>query len=320
MKAVYYEEFGDAGVLKVGERPVPDPAPNEVLIQVGAVSVNPIDRRLRSGELQEFFQREWPITPGWDVAGRIAKVGADVKDWKVGDEVLALAFNWKLGAGTYAEYAPVEADHITAKPAHLSYVEAACIPLVSLTAWQSLDEYAQTQSGQTVFIQAGAGGLGGVAIQMAKHLGARVYTTCRAANADYVKSLGADVAIDYSTADYFKVLKELEPEGVDVVLELLLNDIVIENAIHLAKPGGVVVYMNNEPPEMPEVAQKGLKTQFFHHRADGEMLTKLVKFYTDGIVKLPEIEVMPLEEAAKAHRRSESGRTRGKIALKVADL
>ena len=320
MKAVYYEEFGDASVLKIGERPVPEPAANEVVLQVGAVSVNPIDRRLRNGELQDFFTRTWPITPGWDVAGRIVSLGTDVTGWKTGDEVVGLAFNWKLGAGTYAEYAPIDSASIAAKPQTLSFEEAACIPLVGLTAWQSLCEFGGLKAGQTVFIQAGAGGLGNAAIQIAKHLGAYVYTTCRAENANYVKEFGADTVIDYQQSNYFDVIKSKEPEGVDIVLELLLQDEVIENAVRMARDGAVVVYMNNEPPEMPEIAEKNIKTQFMHHRADGEMLQSVVDLYANGSLKLPEIKTLCLEDAIAAHRLSEAGHTRGKIVLKVADL
>ena len=320
MKAVYYDDFGDANVLNVGDRPIPEPGPGEVLLQVGAASVNPIDRRLRAGELQHFFERAWPITPGWDVSGKIVKLGPDVEGWKEGDEVMGLAFNWKLGAGTYAEYAPISVDSMTAKPKAFSHVEAACIPLVNLTAWQTLVEYGELKAGQKVFVQAGAGGLGAASIQIAKHFGAHVYTTCRAENEAYVKGFGADVVIDYTKVNYYDALKEMEPDGVDIVLELLLRDDITKNAIHLAKQNGVVVYLNNEPPDMPEVAAKNIKTQFFHHRADGAMLKTIVELYENGTLKLPEIKVMSLDDAVEAHKLSEAGRTRGKVALKIADI
>ena len=320
MKAVYYEEFGGADVLKVGERPMPKIEPNEVLVQMAAASINPIDRRLRGGELQDFFQREWPITPGWDMSGRIAKVGDDVKDWKEGDDIIGLAFNWKLGNGTNAEYAPVAADSITAKPKNATFSQAACIPLVGLTAWQSLFEYGEVKEGQKVFIQAGAGGLGNIAIQLAKHAGAHVYTTSREANHAYLKSLGADEVIDYTKEDYFSIMQEKEPDGVDVVLELLLNNTVVANAIHMAKKNGCVVYMNNEPPDMREIAWKNIKTQFFHHQADGATLTKLVELYENGTLKYPEIQEISMDELADAHKKSEQGGVPGKVVLKIADL
>lgn len=320
MKAVYYEKFGAPDVLKIGERPVPEPAADEVLVQVAAAGVNPIDRRLRNGELQEFFQRDWPITPGWDFSGRIVKVGTGVSGWKAGDDIVGLAFTWFLHHGTYAEYVPVKVASIARKPRRFSFTDAAALPLVSLTAWESLAEYAELKSGQTVLIQAGAGGVGSVAIPIAKHLGAKVYTTTRAANFDYVRSRGADHAIDYTQTDYVKAIREREPEGLDAVLETLTGDAVVEAAIRLVKTGGTVIYMNNEPPDMPEIAARRIKTKFLHHRPDGQSLARLMELYDSGALPLPPVEVLPLEAAVDAHRQSESRQTRGKLVLRVADL
>ncbi|HLF30948.1 MAG TPA: NADP-dependent oxidoreductase, partial [Xanthomonadales bacterium] len=253
MRAVFYEKFGGPEVLQIGERPMPQPAADEVLVQVAAAGVNPIDRRLRSGELQEYFVREWPIIPGWDVSGRIVKIGKAVDGWKEGDEIAGLAFVWTLHHGTYADYVPVKATSIARKPENLSFHDAAALPLVSLTAWESLAEYARLQPGQSVLIQAGAGGLGSMSIAIARHLGATIYTTAREENFDYVRGRGADHVIDYTKTDYAQYIREREPEGLDVVLESLTGDGVIENAISLVKPGGTVAFMNNEPPDMPEI-------------------------------------------------------------------
>ena len=320
MKAIFYEKFGDADVLQIGELPKPKPATDEVLVQVGAASVNPIDRRLRNGELQDFFKREWPITPGWDVAGRITEIGDEVTNWQVGDDIVGLAFTWLLHHGTYAEYVPVKVASIAPKPEQFSFTEAAALPLVSLTAWESLAEYANLQSGQTVLIQAGAGGLGSVAISIAKYLGATVYTTAREANHDYVGNRGADHIIDYTQTDYSSYIQQHEPEGLDVVLETLGTNPDINNAIHLVKPGGTVVYLNNEPPDMPEIGQNNINTKFLHHRPDGESLRALMELYQNDTLPLPEINIMSLDDAVEAHRMSESGQTRGKIVLKVQDV
>jgi NADPH2:quinone reductase len=318
MKAIFYEQHGTAEVLQVGERPTPEPQDNEVLVEVVATSVNPIDRRLRSGELQEYITRTFPVVPGWDLAGKIAKVGAKVTDWQVGDEVLGLAFTWSIQHGSYAEYCPNDTASITEKPASISFEQAAALPLVSLTAWQALSEFGELKAGQSVFIQAGAGGVGSVAIPMAKHLGAKVYTTTSAKNHDYVKSLGADVIIDYNADDYESALRQHETNGVDLVLEALLGNGTAEAAIRLTKDGGRVAYMNNEPPEMDEIKLRNIKAEFLHHRPDGAMLRELVDLYESGKISLPKVQVRPLEEAMDAHLESEKGHTQGKIVLRVS--
>jgi len=273
---------------------------------------------LRSGELQEYIKRTFPVVPGWDLSGRIAKVGAKVTNWQVGDEVLGLAFTWSIQHGSYAEYCPIDAASIARKPESIGFEQAAALPLVSLTAWQSLKEFGQLEAGQSVFIQAGAGGVGSVAIPMAKYLGAKVYTTCSAKNRDYVKSLGADVIIDYNAEEYVSVLGQHEPDGVNMVLEALLGNGTAEAAIRLTKDGGCVAYMNNEPPEMDEIERRNIKAKFLHHRPDGEMLKELVDLYQSGKIGLPKVHVRPLEEAKDAHLVSESGHTQGKVVLRIS--
>jgi len=307
-------------VLRYGDLPIPEPAPDEVLVRVAAAGVNPIDRRLRAGELQEYFTRAFPITPGWDFSGRIERAGSAVSGWQPGDAVLGLAFTWHLHGGTCAEYACVRAESLAAKPADLSWHQAAALPLVSLTAWQALQEYANVQPGQSVLIQAGAGGVGSVAIPMAKHLGARVHATCGSANVDYVRSLGADHVIDYSRTDYARAIREREPDGLDVIIEALTGEPCITTAVRLTRTGGTVVYLNNEPPDLPEIRARGIRSTFLHHRADGPMLAELVGLFVGGTLPVPPIAVRPLAEAAEAHRVSERGHTRGKVVLHVQDL
>lgn len=317
MKAAFYTEHGSADVLQFGELPMPPIADDEVLVEIAAAGVNPIDRRLRSGELQEYITRTFPVVPGWDLAGRIVRTGAAVSNWNVGDAVAGLAFTWSIQHGTYAQYAPVNASSIAAKPASLSFIEAAALPLVSLTAWQSLSEFADLQSGQSVLIQAGAGGVGGAAIAIAKYLGATVYTTASARNHAYVRALGADHVIDYTTTDYVDYLREHEPAGVDAVLESILDERTIAAAIEIVKPGGTVAYMNNEPPDIPAVQKKNIKTEFIHHRPDGASLAMLLDLFARDVLPLPEIDTLPLTAAGDAQRRSESGRTRGKLVLEI---
>jgi len=320
MQAAYYETHGNPEVLQLGELPVPELADDEVLVKVAAAGVNPIDRRLRAGELTEYITRTFPVTPGWDLAGRIVKLGAGVSGWNVGDEVVGLAFTWSIQHGTNAEYAPVKAASIAVKPENLSFDQAGALPLVSLTAWQALAEFGNLQAGQTILIQAGAGGLGSVAIPIARHLGAKVYATCSEKNADYVRSRGGDHVIDYQRSDYVSVLGEMEPGGLDMVLESLLSDATTEAAIRLVKPGGTVAFMNNEPPDMPEIEARQIKTEFLHHRPDGDSLAGLMKLYADGTIPAPGLKVLPLDQVRQAHRLSESGHTQGKLVLHIQDL
>lgn len=320
MRAVYYNTHGSVDVLSIGELPVPSPGPDEVLVQVAAAGVNPIDRRLRAGELTEYIERTFPVVPGWDLAGKITAIGDNVEGWHVGDEVSGLAFTWSIQHGTYAEFAPVNASSIAAKPKSLSFVQAAALPLVSLTAWQSLAEFAALKPGQSVLIEAGAGGVGSVAISMAKHLGATVYTTASAKNADYVRKLGADYVIDYTQENYVDVIRQREPNGIDAVLAAILDEQNIGAALELVKPGGTVAYMNNEPPESNLIAEKNIKTEFIHHRPDGESLGELLTLFDAGKLQVPDITTMPLEQAVDAQKQSESGRTRGKLVLEIQSL
>jgi NADPH2:quinone reductase len=320
MRAVYYDAFGPAEVLKAGDLPVPEPRRGQVLIKVAAAAVNPIDRRLRAGELQPFFQRTFPIVPGWDASGRIVKIGAGVRGWEIGEAVAALAFSWQLQHGTYAEYVPVAASAIARIPPGLSFAQAAALPLVSLTAWQAVVEEAELQEGQSILIQAGAGGVGSAAIPIASSLGARVYTTARGENFRYVQARGAAHVIDYTQENYLQAVRRLEPEGVDVVVESLEDERAVNGALDIVKPGGSVIYLNNEPPASPAIAQRKIHSLFLHHRADGAMLGGLLERFAHGAWPLPEIETLPLSAAIDAHRRSESWRTRGKLVLEVAAL
>jgi NADPH:quinone reductase-like Zn-dependent oxidoreductase len=314
MRAVYFGSFGGCEVLQYGDRPKPVPGQNQVLIEVEAAGVNPADKRIRSGDHQEFFKSTFPVVSGWDVSGRIAEIGPGVNGWNVGDEVVGLGFTYNPQHGSYAEYMPIDSSAIARKPPELSFVEGAALPLTSLTAWQSLTEIAAVQPGDSVFVSAGAGGLGSTTIALAKFLQANVYTTTRGANFDYVRSLGADFPIDYTQTSYTKELLAQEPDGVNVVLELLDCS---EDSISICRSGGVAVFMNGYPPDSRDAVDRSIKTEWIHHRPDGAMLHQLMNLYSSGSVPMPSITVLDLEEARAAHREIETGHTRGKIVLQV---
>lgn len=213
MKAVIYEQFGGAEKLRMADLPIPKPAENEVQIKIHYTSVNPVDWKIREGFLSGRFPHQFPLTPGWDAAGTITSVGKGVKNFKVGDEVFAYCRKATFNEGTYAEYICFEAINVAKKPTNISFAEAAGIPLAGLTSWQALFDVGQLTKGQTVLIHAGAGGVGSLAIQLAKWCGANVITTVSQKNVDYVKALGADLIIDYQKDDYSTVCRKNFPKG-----------------------------------------------------------------------------------------------------------
>ncbi|MCP8857231.1 NADP-dependent oxidoreductase [Latilactobacillus fuchuensis] len=214
MQAVVINQYGDEHQLEMATLPIPTLGAHQVLVQVKATSINPIDWKLREGYLQKMFDWTFPIVLGWDLAGIITQVGVDVTDWQVGDEVFARPDT--TNRGTYAEFAAVD-DHLLAhKPANVSFAEAAAVPLAGETAWQALFEHGQLKAGQTVLVQAGSGGVGSYAIQLAKAAGAHVITTTSAKHFDLVRDLGADEIIDYRTE---KITDKIH--NIDLVIDTL---------------------------------------------------------------------------------------------------
>ena len=211
MKAFIVDRYGRKVLLREGDMPEPELRADEVLVEVHATSVNPIDFKIRNGDFKLFMPARPPFALGHDVAGVVVRVGAHVQQFKQGDEVYASPDDFQVG--TFAQYVPVKESSLAIKPKNISMEEAASLPLVALTAWQILVERAKVKAGQKVFIQAGSGGVGTVAIQLAKHLGATVATTTSTANVGWVKNLGADVVVDYKQANFEEVLS-----GYDVVL------------------------------------------------------------------------------------------------------
>ena len=243
MKAFVLERYGKKRALRAAEMPVPALRDDEVLIEVHAAGVNLLDAKIRDGEFKLVLPYRPPLVLGHDVAGVVVKAGPQVRQFKPGDEVYARPDDFRIG--TFAEFVPVKEASLALKPKSLTMEEAASVPLVALTAWQALVERAKLKKGQKVFIQAGSGGVGTIAIQLAKHLGATVATTTSAANVALVKSLGADVVIDYKTQDFEDVLRDY-----DVVLNSQ-DGKTLEKSMRVLKRGGKLISISG-PPE-PEV-------------------------------------------------------------------
>lgn len=314
MKALVIDDFSSADHLKMVELPTPIPAENEVLIKIVYTAVNPVDWKICEGMLKERLPHKFPLIPGWDAAGTIAAVGAKVTQFSVGDKVYAYCRKPEVQWGTYAEYIAVDAASVALKPKNLNYSAAAAIPLVGLTAWQALFDVGHLKAGQSVLIHAGAGGVGGMAIQFAKNAGAKVYTTASQKNHDYTKQLGAARSIDYTKDNFISHIKVFEPKGVDLVFDTI-GGAVLQDSAKVVKKGGRLVSIVEKPD--PSLAEKQIEGNYVFVRPNGEQLGQIGALIESSKVIAPHLEEMQLEDAAYALQRVKKGHTMGKIVLKV---
>ena len=306
MKAAYFMKNGGPEVMEYGDVPDPVAGPGQVLVDVHAASVNGADWKVRAGSYAP--TKSFPYIPGRDFAGVVSALGAGVKDFKVGDAVFAVSET--TGEACYAEKAAINAAIVAKKPEGLSHTEAAALALIGLTALVSIEDTLKLRKGETILIQGGAGGVASFAIQAAKHIGARVITTTSAGNRDYVKSLGADEVIDYNAQDFTKVVS-----GVDAVFDTVGGD-VAKRSFSVLKPGGraAVIASGGTAPTPPRDDVTSLRPKVGRDRAHLERIAELV---ASGAVRVPEIRVYKLSEAAEAHRVSEGRHFRGKLVFKV---
>ncbi len=333
MKAFIVKQYSKKEKLHLTEVAAPNITENEVLVQINATAINLLDSLIKNGDFKIFLPYKTPFINGHDMAGVITKIGSKVSQFKVGDEVYARPADYKIG--TFAEYIAINEKDIALKPTNVSMEEAASIPLVGLTSWQALVEISNLKKGQKVFIQAGSGGVGTFAIQLAKHLGAFVATTTSAANTALVKSLGADLVIDYKTQDFATILKDY-----DVVLHSNREAKVLENSLKILKPGGTLVSLTGPPtPEFAKTSGLGFHLQilmsllsmsvrrkakklnvnfkFLFMRAEGKQLTEITRLIEAGIIKPVIDKVFPFEQTNEAMTYVETGRSKGKVVVKV---
>lgn len=316
MKSILFEQFGGAEVIHLGKRERPTIGDHELLIDVVCAGVNPVDWKVREGFLAERAPHHFPITPGWDVSGRVVEIGAKVKDFAKGDPVMAYCRKPSISEGSFGQAIAFYAIHTLPKPAQLSFAQAAALPLVSLTAWQALFDVANLQKGQTVFIPAGAGGVGSLAIQLAKWRGARVVTSGSAKNHLYLLELGAEKAIDYHQEAVVDSILQWAPDGVDVTLETL-GETGIETALRCTRPGGFIVTI--AAPISPEQAASAqVYTSSMLVRPDRQELGQIVQLIIDGKIQVPPVEELSLERAGEALERIRMGHVRGKLVLRIA--
>lgn len=313
MSAVVIDEFGGQDKLKQREVPMPEMTADQVIVQEKAAGINPIDWKTREGFLQGMLNWQFPIILGWDVSGVITEVGANVTDWKIGDEVFARPATTRFG--TYAEYTAVDANLLAPKPKNISFEEAAAVPLAGLTAWQALFDHGHLEKGEKVFIHAGSGGVGSFAIQLAKSVGAYVITTTSSKNIDFVKGLGADQVIDYHETDFAEILKDI-----DLVVDTIGGD-AQEKSVNILKHGtGRLVGITGMDSEKTAGLAEARNVTFDSIWLDpnGEELTKLADMLEDGTIKvtLDSVHEFSAEGVAEAHDRSESHHALGKIIVR----
>jgi NADPH:quinone reductase-like Zn-dependent oxidoreductase len=305
MKAVFIDRFGGPEVLTYGHQPDPLAGPGQVVVDVVAASVNGADWRVRAGQ---YAEAKFPLILGRDFSGTVSAAAADVYDLKVGDAVFGVLEAGREGA--YAEKLAITAAIIAKKPDALSHVHAAAMALTGLTAVISIETTLKLQRGETILIQGGAGGVASFAIQLAKHLGARVITTTSTANLDYVRGLGADEVIDYNARDFTQAVS-----GCDAVFDTVGGDVALKSFAVL-RPGGRAAFIASGPtapkPERSDVTS--LRPAVGRSRPPLERIGQLV---AAGAVRPPEIKLFTLSQAAEAHRVSEGRHFRGKLVFQV---
>lgn len=332
MKAFIIDRYGRKGSLRFGEMPEPEVRDHDVLVRIHAAGVNPLDSKIRDGEFKFILPYRLPLIPGNDVAGVVTRVGAKVRRFKPGDEVYARPDKGRIGA--FAEFIAMNDADVAMKPTNLSMEEAASIPLVALTAWQALVEKAKLKKGQKVLIHAGSGGVGTFAIQLAKHIGATVATTTSSANVGLVKDLGADIVIDYKKQAFESILSDY-----DVVLNSLGSD-TLEKSLEVLKPGGRLISISG-PPDVAFAKENGsnwllqqimrllsfgirrkarrrrVSYSFLFMRANGTQLGEMTPLLEAGVIRPVIDRVFPFEGTNDALAYIETGRSRGKVVVKV---
>ncbi|WP_405874592.1 NADP-dependent oxidoreductase [Streptomyces sp. NBC_00005] len=309
MKGISYARYGGPDVLEYGELRDPKIGPDGVLVEVRAAAVNPVDWKCREGYLDPMLDAVFPVVPGWDLAGVVVQPGVSVTEFAAGDEVIGYVREDFLSRGTFAEYVAAPVRTLARKPRNLSWEEAAGLPLAGLTAYQVLFKALQVKRGETVLVHAAAGGVGSIAVQLARHLGARVIGTASGRNHDFVRELGGE-PVEYGEGLAERV-RGLAPEGVDAVFDTVGGEALKASADLLAREGRLV--------SIADGAVLGYGGLYSWVRPDAEDLLRLTELAEQGVVSVHVSETFPLERAADAYRLNQEGRTRGKIVVTVAE-
>jgi len=307
MKAVVIDTFGGPEVLQIRDIPEPQPGDGEVLVEIHASTVNPADCHVRRGARQNIVETKFPIRLGRDLSGVVTKVGPGVTDLKVGDAVFAVTEQGKDGAN--AEAITIKADICAKKPDFLSHNEAAALALIGLTALTAIEDTIKLKKGENILIQGGAGGVGGYAVPLAKHIGATVYATASANNHDYLKSIGADTVIDYNKDDFTKIARDM-----DAVFDTVGGKVQSRSFDSLKQGGRLAWIANGEAGFTVPDGKQILRPNVARDRAHLERVVELAK---SGAVTVPPMQVMKLDDIRKAHELSDARHVRGKLVLQI---
>lgn len=307
IQAIRVHQYGGPEQLKLEQIPRPEPQAGEVLVRVHAAGVNPVDWKLRQGLLKDFVPMQFPYIPGADLAGVVEEVSPGVTAFQQGQAVFG-----QSAKGTYAEYTTASVETLAPKPKTLNFDEAAAIPVGAATAWQALFDHGGLQAGQRILIQGAAGGVGSFAVQFARWKGAHVISTTSTANVDFVRSLGAETVVDYTSTPVERVIRD-----VDLVLDTVGGE-TLEGSLQALKRGGTLVTIAGQPSQ--EKAQEiGIRVASFSARVSSELLRTIAQLIDEGQVKVAVETTFPLRDARRAHELSQTRHGRGRIVLHIAD-
>ncbi|MES2497938.1 MAG: NADP-dependent oxidoreductase [Pseudomonadota bacterium] len=323
MEAMVLNRFGGPEVLERATIERPRAGPGQVVVQVAYAGVNPADWKAREGWLSRYFQYAFPFVVGFDAGGLVAEIGEGVTGLAIGDRVVTASNQGKGERGSYAQYVLSDRERVVKLPDHVSLQAAASLPTAAITAWEAVFDVGETKAGQYILVNGGAGGTGGFAVQLAKMAGAKVAATCGPANLDYVRGLGADLAIDYREGKVREAVAAWAPDGVDLVVDTVGQGSLLDS-IEMVRPGGIVAPIGtliaDEPmPDAARAAERNVRIipTIANFARQERQLNALVEALGAGKITAPEIAILPLADAGEAQRRVAAGHVRGKLLLAV---
>lgn len=327
MRAMIIEQTGGPEVFQFSEIPTPEPGPGQILVKIAYAGVNPADWKNRQGMLAQYRPYVFPYIIGFDAAGVVAALGEGVTEFVVGDRVFTPTNHGQGGQGSYAEYAIASVDRVAIIPDNLTFAQAAALPVAALTAWQALFLRGDVRADQSILIHGGSGGLGSFAVQFARWKGAKVAATCSTANIDYLTSLGVERVIDYKNENIMEAVNAWAPQGLDYLMDAV-GISTLPAGLDLVKAGGSYVSIptlvddGDIGASIAAAAEKGVNRVFstMDDQNTAAMLTQIAGLLASGKIQMPPIQEHPLHAVADVHEALQSGHTRGKVVLKVADL